>query len=569
VITEQNLKHNFAETKMRESTSTKKIRCSKAILFIRVCCAVVFTMADVSFAQETKVVEEGRYTMFLGKDKVGSEHYTLHADNAITTKSEMAVMGKHFEFDVTLQYEGNRPVKYQLDQSGVAVVAEFQGDTVTITGPGRSQKLGIVEGIIVLENNIFEHYYVLLQRYDMAKGGKQTFPILVPTAMVAIEVTAEYKGAIEQMVNQQLVKMKQFQIALTGMLVINIMTDENLHILKLAVPLQNVEVIREGYDGLRQPPNIPDINSDKFESADVTVSSTDSVMLSGTLTIPKDNKKKHSAVIMITGSGPQDREENTPPVLNLYIFRYIANDLASHGIAVLRCDDRGVGKSTGDFRKATLKDFVNDAKSQVAFLRTRKDIDGKRIGVIGHSEGGIIVPIVASEDKNVAACVILAGTARPLDVVMNEQLEFQAANVDFPQLTRDAVKKMIEPTKQAISDAKSGKDSSAGMPYNLEWLRQHFAHDPIVTIKKVKCPVLILQGEKDMQVLPYHAGALEKALGEAGNRDHKLVVLSNLTHLFTEYPYVNGQLNPDAIPSVSPKLLDALTPWLEKKLKWK
>jgi len=525
-------------------------------------------VVGISSAQEAKVVDERTYLIFSGKDKIGTERYTVRSDNSTTSKVELSIMGREIKFDVTLQYEENRPIKYKLNyEPGIALIAQFQAEKVTITVPGRSQELTLKEGTIVLENNVFEHYYFLLQRYDLSKGGKQVFPILVPSVMMALEATVEHKGTLEQMVNQQLLKLHEFQVVVAGMVAIGITTDETLHLLKIEIPAQNIEAIREGYESFRKPPNIPDINSDKFGSVDVTIPSTDDVTLSGTLTIPQDGKKKHPAVILISGSGPQDREENTPPALNLYIFRHIANALASHGIAVLRCDDRGVGKSSGDFRRSTLKDFISDAKAQIKFLRNRDDIDGKRICVIGHSEGGIIAPIVASEDKEIAACVILAGTSKPLDVVMIEQLEFQAANKDLPEAAREVIQKMIEPTKQVIADAKAGKDSSSAMPYNLEWLRQHFAHDPIATIKKVKCPVLILQGEKDMQVLPYHAEALEKALKESGNPDHQLVMLSNLTHLFTEYPYVNGKFNPDAIPELSPKLFNALVPWVEKMVR--
>ncbi len=527
----------------------------------------VMLMLNASSAQEAKNIDEGKFLLFSGKDKVATEHYVVRSDNSTTSEVELSMMGKQVKFDVTLRYEGNKPVKYYLNQEpGITLTAQFQADKVTITAPGRSQELILKEGTVVLENNVFEHYYFLLKRFDIAKGGKQTFPVLVPSVMMTLDASVEFKGVAEQMVNQQLMRLHQFQVTLMGMVVINIIADENLHLLKVAIPSQNAEMVREGYESLRQPPNIPDINSDKFESIDVAVPSTDSVMLSGTLTIPKDGKKKHPAVFLITGSGPQDREENTLPALNLYIFRYIANGLADHGIAVLRCDDRGVGKSSGDFRKATLKDFISDAKAQITFLRSRDDIDGKRIGVIGHSEGGIIAPIIASEDAEIAACVILAGPSKPLDTVMIEQLEFQAANKDFPEATRETVQKMIQPTKQVIADAKAGKDSSSAMPYNLEWLRQHFAHDPIATIKKVKCPVLILQGEKDVLVLPYHAEALDKALKEAGNSDHQFVILKNLTHLFTEYPYVSGKLDLEAVPVLSTKLLATLTPWVERTL---
>lgn len=133
---------------------------------------------------------------------------------------------------------------------------------------------------------------------------------------------------------------------------------------------------------------------------------TDSVILAGTLTLPK-SKKNPPVVILISGSGPQDRNEE---LMGHKPFLVLSDYLTNKGIAVLRYDDRGIGKSKGNFGTATTFDFASDVEAAIKYLKTRKDINHKKIGLVGHSEGGLIAPIVASQNKDVAFTILLAGT---------------------------------------------------------------------------------------------------------------------------------------------------------------
>ena len=152
------------------------------------------------------------------------------------------------------------------------------------------------------------------------------------------------------------------------------------------------------------------------------------VKLAGTLTLPK-GKGPFPAVVLITGSGPQDRDES---LLGHRPFLVLADHLTRNGIAVLRCDDRGVGGSTGNTSTSTTADFADDALVGVAFLKARPEIDGKKIGLIGHSEGGVAAPIAATKSTDVAFIVLLAGTGLPGEEILYRQAELilKAAKAD-------------------------------------------------------------------------------------------------------------------------------------------
>ena len=309
------------------------------------------------------------------------------------------------------------------------------------------------------------------------------------------------------------------------------------------------------------------------------------IKLAGTLTLPKGDGP-FPAVVLVTGSGPHDRDET---LFEHKPFLVIADHLARHGIACLRCDDRGVGKSGGTFAGSTSADFATDAFAGVSFLKGRKRIDPKRVGVVGHSEGGVIAPLVASEHPaDVAFIVLLAGPG-----VSGEKVLYQQA-LDFskladPNTTEAEVKEFVEavtpvlrektPTKEAAEKltaaltklAETGKDvkkraaAVKAMPAVAArladpWMRWFVLHDPAPVLKKVTCPVLALNGEKDAQVKAKdNLAAIEEALTAGGNKRFKCVELKGLNHLFqpcktgliSEYGLIEETFAPDALTLMS------------------
>ncbi len=284
------------------------------------------------------------------------------------------------------------------------------------------------------------------------------------------------------------------------------------------------------------------------------------ITLAGTLTLPK-KEGNFPAVILVTGSGPQNRDEE---LMGHKPFLVISDYLTKNGIAVLRFDDRGTGASKGDFKTATTLDFATDVEAGVAYLLTRMEIDKKKIGLVGHSEGGIIAPMVASNSKDISFIVLLAGTGIPGDqlLLLQEDLIFRASGMSdnklqiikrINSLIFELVKKSnsidqltVDLTKLLKQEVKNYPDRPGSISEDdfvkaqvnevvNPWMLNFIKFDPASVLTKVKCPVLALNGEKDLQVPPKeNLAAIKNALAKGGNKKVTAIELPGLNHLFQE-----------------------------------
>ena len=298
----------------------------------------------------------------------------------------------------------------------------------------------------------------------------------------------------------------------------------------------------------------------KIEKVTYVNKSADGIKLAGTLTIP-DNKEKNPVVILISGSGAQDRDET---ILKHKPFWVIADFLTRNGIAVLRFDDRGFGESEGEANGATSADFATDVKAGVAFLKSHPSIDSKKIGLVGHSEGGLIAPMVASKDKSIAFIVLLAGPGvSGKDLLLQQNYDLMKLQIMDKKLLKtfwtinsklfDAVIKdkkrkysvddYMETIKEeyaSISDEDKLKLELDETSFRqsltmlqLKWMHFFIRSVPADYLKKVTCPVLALNGEKDIQVAgKMNLDAIEATLSKAKNKNYKCVLFPNLNHLF-------------------------------------
>ena len=307
---------------------------------------------------------------------------------------------------------------------------------------------------------------------------------------------------------------------------------------------------------------------------------TQNVTLAATFTIPQ-GKGPFPAVLLITGSGPQDRDEN---LLGHKPFLILSDYLTRHGIAVLRADDRGTGKSTGVFSGATTADFSTDTEAGVAYLKTRPEVDPHKIGLIGHSEGGVIAPMVAARNKDVAFIVMMAGTGVTGDQILPAQAEAiaVASGTNPDEAAKNAAKEkemltLVETEKDQSVLEKELKEKMAGdvpdaqigmqiLQITSPWFRYFLTYDPASALRKVTCPVLAINGSLDKQVLPdQNLPAIRKALDEAGNKRVEIDELPGLNHLFqtaktgapTEYAEIEETMSPVA--------LEKITSWILKQ----
>ena len=308
-----------------------------------------------------------------------------------------------------------------------------------------------------------------------------------------------------------------------------------------------------------------------------------SINLAGTLTLP-NKTGKFPAVILITGSGPQDRNEE---ILGHKPFLVIADHLTRNGIAVLRYDDRGVGSSTGNFSGATTYDFAADARAAVSYLKSRPEIDTDKIGLIGHSEGGMIAPIIAADDKSIDFIVLLAGPGIPIDQMMllqkkgiEQKMGIPLAQVEQGQKINTAIFTLVKTSQpeellekiKAYLKAQGITDATTVNQYvntfSDPWLQSFLKYDPQSVLNKVTCPVLALNGSKDLQVpATENLVAIKNALAHGENKQVTIKELPGLNHLFqhTETGLVSeyGEIE----ETFSPQALTLITDWVLGQVK--
>jgi len=294
-----------------------------------------------------------------------------------------------------------------------------------------------------------------------------------------------------------------------------------------------------------------------YDAIDVTVPTPMGHTLAGTLTLPHDASPNHRvpAVVTITGSGGQDRDEAIPLFKGFRPFREFADSLGRRGIAVLRMDDRGVGGSGGDPTKSTSADFAQDIRAGLAYLRTRPEIDAQHLALIGHSEGGIIAPMVALEEPTLKGIVLLAGTSRSGRQILSFQL---------PNLIKGNANLTPAQKDSALKGVPAQIDSMAAQQ---TWSKFFIEYEPLTTARKVKTPVLVLNGATDQQVTPDQVPELVKAFKEAGNRDVTSHIFPNLNHLFVYDPSgFPGNYTSLESFKVDPSVITMVANWLAKHL---
>jgi pimeloyl-ACP methyl ester carboxylesterase len=420
----------------------------------------------------------------------------------------------------------------------------LRGDSSTLTRfGGAPQVIPSTPDAAYLGNNLFWPIRFVVARYDRARGGTQEIPVFpsVPLRLTYMGPDTVRETPTGASLPTTYHRFKMVVVSSTLTLWMN----SEGRFAGLVLPAARLSVFdsrdaafaaalaeRAGAGTALAAPDYSAPAGSPFGAEEVQIDAGDSVTLAGTLLLPKSGAAPYAAVITITGSGQQTRDESLPiPGLEDYApFRQIAESLATNGIAVLRVDDRGVGKSTGGetLEKATTTTFAGDVRAQLRYLRGRADIDPDRIALIGHSEGGLIAPMVAAGDSSVAALVLMAGTALPGDSVLVEQMgALLASDSSLSEAQRD---KARADQFALIQKLKNGEDVS-GLS-GVAWLREFISLDPRSVLTRVTQPVLILQGGHDQQVLPRHAELAADAIRGGGNSDVTVRLFPDLNHLF-------------------------------------
>jgi pimeloyl-ACP methyl ester carboxylesterase len=314
------------------------------------------------------------------------------------------------------------------------------------------------------------------------------------------------------------------------------------------------------------------------------------IKLAGTLTLPRAGDP-FAAVLLLAGSGLHDRDETA---FGHKPFLVLADHLTRRSIAVLRADKRGVWQSTGSFQQATIEDFASDALAGISYLQSRDDIDALCIGLVGHSEGGMIAPLLASRCPDIAFVVLMAGPGIRMDelMVMQKGLYARAEGASEEQIAarRKWYKTLYATVQSEQDDTKArqamyafyagmseGERESLGLSEserereiseNLSpWARHILGYDPKTSLEKVHCPVLAINGEKDLQVTPEeNLCAIEEALKAGGNRQYTVKEISGLNHLFQTAETGAESEYRRIAETISPTVLTTISDWISQQI---
>ena len=518
-------------------------------LIIRAFAALSILAAPAAHAQQPTT-----FIMLLGNDTLAFEKVT-RAPTRLDGDFSSPSRGVRVRYAATLAADGTVPRvdmwSYRgSDTTGSHAAMQLQGDSMVVELPGRTLRLATKPGAIVYFNPSMGLLEQAVIRARTLGGQAAEVPLFASEGGMTVPVSVTFVGSDSAHLN------------LNGV-AFNVSLGIDGRITGMAVPSQNIRVVR--VEGTRAVPVAakPDYSAPSdapYTAEDVTVTTPAGLKLTGTLTLPKSRPARGApAVVTITGSGPEERDESIPGVNGYRPFRQVADTLGRRGIAVLRLDDRGTGGSDAGPTGAaapTSADFADDIRAGLAYLRTRRDIDATRLALVGHSEGGLIAPMIAAADPKLRALVLMAGPAHTGRAILKYQQEYAADSMLHLSGT---------PRDSAVRDMAAKLDSSAK---TVPWIHFFLDYDPIATAKRVKQPVLILQGATDRQVTPEQAPELAAAFRAAGNRDVTMKIFPSTNHLFL----TDSQGNPSGYGSLPSKnvradVLGTLADWLVERLK--
>jgi fermentation-respiration switch protein FrsA (DUF1100 family) len=505
--------------------------------------------AGAAGAQETAP------TVFLtrvGADTLAVERYTRGAEGVEGVLSVR--QGPEVAYQMALAPDATvRRVELAARAPGASAqrsVVVFRGDTVLVEVPGaegepQTLRLPTQAGALPFLNLSVAVLEQVALRARALGGDTVTVPLFSPAGGATFP--ARVVGA----------RGARATLTVSGVEV-RLELDAAGRVREAQVPAQGVRFERAGSPSARlsgpdysAPPGAP------YSAEEVTVRTPVGVTLAGTLTLPRGARGRVPAVLLLTGSGPQDRDESIPGVSGYRPFRQVADALSRRGIAVLRLDDRGVGGSGGSAAATTLEEFAEDARAALDWLRARPEVDPRRTALLGHSEGAMVGGLVAAGDTALRALALLAAPARSGREVLAYQQRYMVERSDstVSAAEREALLARMARTTDSLA-------------VSSRWLRSLLDFDPAAVARGLRLPVLVLQGATDRQVPAEEAERLAAAIRAGGNRAVTVRVFPGVNHLFLRDP-LGDPVGYAALPSkeLAGEVLETLTRWLAERLR--
>jgi len=524
-------------------------------------------------AQRAELAGAESYVIFLAGRPIGREEvavtrqaegWVLRGSSRVSPPIATAVQ------QVEVRYDGAwHPLSLSLEGSiqdrAVGLETTFADGKATNTlkeGDATTEKVDAVSAdAVVLPNIFFGSYAALAARLVGATAGTEVKAYVAPQAEIPIVVTAVADERIETPRRAFTAK----RLSLTyrnpnGELTASLWIEADGRFVRLSVPAQTLEIARDDVASAASRMSAFSIEGD--EAVRVPANGFN---LAATITKASSAKGPQPAVVLIGGAGPADRDGT---VAGIPVLGHLARDLVQAGFVVVRYDKRGVGQSGGRAEMAGLVDYAEDARAVVSYLRKsrRRDVDGRRVAVVGHSEGAWVALQLAAVEKDIAALVMIAGASETGGALVLEQ---QQHLLDLMKVGDDEKKAKAE-LQAKINAAATGQGPWDGVDEALRrqadtpWFASYLAFEPATVMKNVRQPLLIVQGERDTQVPPRHADALA-TLARARRRTAavEVVRVAGVNHLLV--PADTGEVSEYASLSarqVSPEATGAIAKWL-------
>lgn len=548
--------------------------------FIRNCtvallCAAGALAAWPAHAQQTapQPASQSELLVFLGGRQIGREQVTVSRNggnwiiaSSGTIAAPIDVTTDRFEARYSADWQ---PLELHIEATIggklLAVSTSFGLTTavneITQGGVTNSKTDQVSARTLILPNNFFAAYEAVAARLATATPGTTLPAYIAPSAEVMMTVTAI---SAEQLKSPSgTLALRKFTVTIQnpgGPLAISVTTDASNRLARLEIPAAGLSVVRSDLATVSSRPQ----TSRNATDTDVRIPAL-GFTLAATVTMPPQvaGRLRRPAVVLIAGSGRADREAR---VAGIPIFTQLAGALAERGFIVIRYDKRGVGQSGGRDERATIQDYADDALAVVKWLDKRRDVDDDRITLAGHSEGGAVAMIAAAREKDVASLVLMAAPGtRGADFV----LEQQRHGLDLLNASPEERKAKIDMQERIQTAVLSGVGWK-GLPpeyrkaADTPWFRSFLQYDPAAVMKKVRQPVLIIQGTLDKQVFPHHADKLaEFARGRDRDAAVEVVHLPGVNHLLvaaatgevSEYGTLAGR---QVVPEVAEKIAEFL-----------
>lgn len=515
--------------------------CTAAILAL--------TMGAVAVAQAPAPAEgAAEYTIFLNGRQTGKEQVRLARSGTEWVLTGLGALGNaqsattRFEAKYTADWH---PIESRLEMSqgssSIVVDTSYGGTTaineVKQNGTTTSKTDQISSRSIILPNNVYAPYEALAARLSTVEAGAELPVYVLPQTEIRAIVKAVTPGTVDGPAGT--IPTRRYDLSFQnpgGALEAEVVIDDRARLVRLEIPAVGLSVVRSDLATVATRPQAVRNPTD----ADVMIPAA-GFTLAGTITTPPTmGRLKHPAVILVAGSGPVDRDEN---VHGIPIFAQLAGALAEKGFIVLRYDKRGVGQSGGRSERVTLQDYAEDLITAVKWMEKRDDVDEKRLAVAGHSEGGMVAMLAGAREKKIKSLVLMAVPGTTGAELILEQQRHVLDTMKTPEAERT---EKIDLQKRIQAAVVSGE--WAFVPDDLRkqadspWFRSLLLFDPAETMKKVKQPVLIIQGALDTQVPPHHADRLaELARGRKNKQPVEVVHLPGVNHLLV--PATTGEVS--------------------------